>query len=285
MLRRRRGFASNQAPSPPTPPELYFAAAGITDPTEMAAVNTLYDGLITNGLYDRLDRLFLCSPTSEAACKMDFITLASLDAFGGPSFDAYGIQVDLVSSYVGSAGWKPASSTNVALAGNNAQLGFFTAFGEIIDFAGGSLAGCAGASPLTQMLKIDINADIGSYQMNGYNKDFLVSGASTSFATGLTPGPTINSRTSDSYNFTQAYWYGGYEIGVDTTMTGGTYPDVEAYFGCYNANGTPAQFVIDVFAFPYLCSMWCGGSCDEFDANTMMNLINDYNTALGRGVY
>jgi hypothetical protein len=69
----------------------YFAAGSITSDSERTAVNNLVVGLKAAGIYPKLNRMWLVSPTSSTAARLDFITLQSLTTLvgvcGAPSYN------------------------------------------------------------------------------------------------------------------------------------------------------------------------------------------------------
>lgn len=77
----------------------YFAAAGITNPTEKSAANKFILTLKANGIWDKLDRIYLRSPTSLAACLMCCKSLTSQTAVNSPTFTSAGLSFDGSTKY------------------------------------------------------------------------------------------------------------------------------------------------------------------------------------------
>jgi len=90
----------------------YFAAGSITDATEKAAATTFIVGLFYAGILSKLDRLWLMSPTSQAAGLLDFITLTSMTnnfaTHGSTGFTFNGTTAWLDTNY------QPASSVKLS---------------------------------------------------------------------------------------------------------------------------------------------------------------------------
>ena len=79
--------------------EAYFTAASITDTTEKRAANTFIKTLKDNGLWTKLDRIYLRSPTSLAACLMCCKSLTSQVAINSPTFASNGLTFNGTTNY------------------------------------------------------------------------------------------------------------------------------------------------------------------------------------------
>lgn len=217
MLRRLLRSNTTRAPK-------YFAFAKITDPTEKAAVTSLYNKIKDAGIYDRLDRLFLCSPTSESAAKIDFINLISLTSFGA-TFSTLGWQTDASTAYLDSAGWKPdpTSSDKVSLY-QGTCAGLYLTDGELQDLAGGAMMGVY-SNALTQCDYMTVTGDIGSHAATAFQYDLLTTSISTSFIPTLTMqgqwSMARNGPTAGSHHYLfRVYWGGTEYIAKDNTTRG-----------------------------------------------------------------
>lgn len=81
--------------------QAYITAESITDPTEIAATNTFILGLKANSFYTRFVRLFLHSPTSQAASLADFISAGAntMTAVNSPTWNSNGFTFDGATNY------------------------------------------------------------------------------------------------------------------------------------------------------------------------------------------
>lgn len=77
----------------------YFSAAGITDPTEQAAVTTLIAGLMADGTWDLMDRVHPISPTSLNAASYCCKTLKKLTWVNSPTHSSSGVAFNGTNQY------------------------------------------------------------------------------------------------------------------------------------------------------------------------------------------
>lgn len=92
----------------------YFTAANITSVTEKNAANTFILTLKAAGIWTKMDRIYLRSPTSLAACLMCCKSLTSQTAVNSPTFSSAGLTFNGTSNYCFSDGTVSATLFNVS---------------------------------------------------------------------------------------------------------------------------------------------------------------------------
>jgi len=96
MKKRKNRFGSVSYDSDA---QAYFTAASITSTTEKSAANTLILALKAAGLWTKMDRIYLRSPTSLAAALMCCKSLQSQTAVNSPTHSSNGIVFNGATQY------------------------------------------------------------------------------------------------------------------------------------------------------------------------------------------
>lgn len=259
----------------------YLAAGNITDPTEIAAATLVITRAKSFNLWTKFDRWFLVSPTSQAASRLCCKTLNNLSEQAGMGWSSfYGWEFNGTAAYIKS-GFTPGVSTHMQQ--NSASMSLFSNSGDMLDFAGGSLAGAF--SGINNFIDLGVQGDIGSYQVTSNLFDYFTTGCNSGFnGTLQLSGFFGQSRTSSTNHFVRNDWWGGTETGASVAAHTATYPALEIYLGCYNAAGTATGFIIDTTGFSMITGH-IGSGFSTTDLDNYYNIITDYNVSLGRNPF
>jgi hypothetical protein len=93
--------------------QTYLTANSITDATEIAATNAFIIYLKANSLYTKFDKMFLMSPTSEAASLADFFGATAATTVGSPTWATTGFTTNGTTQYLSST-YTPNASSKLA---------------------------------------------------------------------------------------------------------------------------------------------------------------------------
>jgi hypothetical protein len=207
----------------------YFTAAGITDTTEKNAVNTFILALKSNNFYTRFDRLWLRSPTSQAASLIDFISLTSSTVVNAPSWSNQGFQYNGTTNYINSG---YAISTSSQITNNNGCLMVYVRSGtgatlQILTGANNSV----GSNPTS--LRIT-NLSV-THRYTSSTAGAIATGTAASYS-GLIAGSRVS-------NIDNRVFQNGSQIGSTATTANANFlASVNMFIGANNNNATASNF-------------------------------------------
>ena len=253
-----------------------LTAGGSLDATISGATNTLFKDLKSNGLYSKLDILYLMLGETSSSMALNAIrTNSSFDItwnnVGDLTFDYSGI-TNTGSGY-GNTNYNPSIESSPT----NSSTGYY--------LVGGNIGGGNGEV-----------FPVGSYDGTYLNTQYQNSGAQTIGIYGYNTSRVEALRTFAS-------WDGSYIGTFDNTPTKSTYKDAsggdsQIVSGSTTGSaGLPNQpyyvMVLNVNGSPYsgqfyngrVQSVFCGDYLTPSEVNTIDGLINTFHTTLGRNIY
>lgn len=239
----------------------YFAAAGITDATEKAAVEDLVAGLKSNNLWGKMDRIYPISPTSLAAAAYCLKTRTTITWVNTPTHASTGVTFDGSTQY-GNTNYSASDLKNYQA--NSAHLSFYVGN----DFAVSGNKVWAGAA-LTHRITLNSSGDL------------VVSLCKNSIASESGPiderGLNTASRTSQDL---LTVYENSSSVSSDTNNNPTSVADVDNWFlGARNNSGSPLQFTDMDLRFASF-----GGGLSSSEVTSLFNLVEAYQDALSRGV-
>lgn len=249
----------------------YFKAGNITDPTEQKAVSAFIATLKSAGIYSRLERLYLMSPTSSAAGLLDFITLTSATN-NGASHGTSGWTFNGISGYI-DTGFIPFNST--IMSQHDMSFGVYCNSGTA-----GTIGAFGGANNTSlQQLGITATASGSNTTFSYYTNTLAGSRFSTYTANNMTSliGFHISTRTS---SLRMDAYVNSRSIANTNASSSGNLVDEEIYLGAINASGTPTTYLSCRLGLAFI-----GRNIPASMMATFARANIDYQRALGRYVY
>lgn len=240
----------------------YFSSASITDTTEMNAVNALIVNLKSNSLYTQFKRLWLRSPTSEAASLVDFISLGS-STNTSATWATTGFTYNGSSSFINTV----TNLSALGLSATSVSYGVYLRSGT-----GGTPKYMCAVNGAVNSLPNFIRTNAGAVEFA--NGTLLAIPSATTFIVDGTYGYTglfVGSCTSSSNRIIMNNATVG---NTNTTNVSGGYPARPLYIGANNNNGTAASFMAMEECLAFIASP--GFSSAE--VSTLYTLIQTYQT-------
>lgn len=240
--------------------QAYITAESITDPTEIAATNTFILGLKANSFYTRFVRLFLHSPTSQAASLADFISAGAntMTAVNSPTWNSNGFTFDGATNYC-----RLNLVMNTVLSNSNWA---FHAY-------------------IRSMTNTSARRIIGSNQnLNSIQNDLrMLGGSSMQFTPGnnlagvpaagvITGNKGFVTGTTGSSTDTRIL-QNGVVIDTQTLDTGRVRNSVGLYYGANNNNGTANSFGVS-----NVCFVGISSNFSTAETLTLYGLVQDFQT-------
>jgi len=237
----------------------FVEAAGITDQTQIAALDSLMVAAITNGWWDKCDLIY---PFVGGTALAHSINLKAPGDFtitwnGTVTHDANGITGDGATGY-GDTGYVPASSGQALL--NSAAFSFYR---RTLGVVGGFYLGARGSSVSHQLSSSHASPST-SLRLNDAGS------AIASEALGFVGG----SRTAAAIKFALV---GG--VIFSSTAASVTIPGVTLYIGANNQNGSTVSF-----SDANLSSVIVGSGLTETQMQLMASDWQTFQAALSRAV-
>lgn len=263
-IRRRRSVGS----SIDADAESYFSTASITDETEKSAVRTLITSLKSNSLWTKMERLYLMSPTSSAACLTCAKSLdQSATAVDTPTFSALGVEFNGTSEYIDTNFAANAGSIFVT---NSNHISYYVTKAQ--EAIGGSLKLLLGAdNGTTCQIRIFHNNTTEFLSAREQNSN----AATMQLTNGGNLDKALFCATRRGANETEFYKNGAsIATGVAASVA---LPTQDFYIGCSNVSGTPTGFNATGCGFVSI-----GAGLTDMDATNLYNAVLAYQTALGR---
>jgi hypothetical protein len=242
----------------------YMTAVGVVNPLQQ-----LINGLIEDGIFELLDRLWVFAQPTEAEELVDLVAGATATAVNSPTFIAnQGYAGDGATSYIDSL-------FNPITAGGNYLQDSATAGAYVRNNRttpdNTTVLGLAGAGDI-------LLSPLGN---NFGGSDFIYEVNSTT-AVGSHPAET-STRASWLMTRTGAAASAAYKNGtsLDTdTASSGAITSANIFIFAFNNGGTPQRFSSDQVAAVYF-----GAGFNDIQAANLMARLNTYMTAIGANVY
>jgi hypothetical protein len=271
----RRSLFSPSGPNFDPNASAYFEFAGITDPAEQLAANRLIVRSKGSGIWDRFDRLFLVSPTSEFASLTCCKTLNQMTNVNSVTWDSLGFRPNQSTNYLDS-GFSITSIGNVSNKTSNCHGVYIPAagFGTCLSL---NVSYFAGVQIGTDISNLYAEADIGEIR-------FSVSGARVGriASTAFQPGESFSGHFAGSINSSslRTIYVNGTGVSNSGLAFVSTSDFPNTYFGVFNQAGTPVYGAVT--RTNYLSGMYIGGSFSVLSMSSWNEIFTEYQTALGR---
>ena len=246
----------------------YFLAAGITDPTQRLAYDTLVTDLKAYGIYSKIIALYPFLGGTAASHKWNAINPLDTDAAfrivwnGGVTHDANGVQMNGTTGY---GDTKINCSTH--LTSNDAGLFFYERTGTA---SGYDLAASTGGTTDFYVLCNNLNA-AGNRGQVAFGTTSRTNASSTTAKTGFWTGMGETTPTNRGYRNGRSL--------ASASPARTAYPNLNLFLGAINNSGTAAGFS----NHQYLLA----GACKFLNATENYNFnlaVLKYQTTLGRHV-
>lgn len=264
LRRKKRSSSSGVDPSAAA----YFAAASITNPTEIEAWNRFVVDAKASGLWDRWDRVFPISPTSETAATYCAKTLNQMTNVGA-GWDASGFNtLDASTTYV-NTGFAPSSGPNFTL--NSFSIILNCSETRVAIFGTNTLSGTYGNPGISSWHELALEDDLAVTALG-----LDASTSATSSDTIPNPGSGFFVLTRVAANDLRLIVNDGLQ-GMDGDTVAGFVPSVTFLLGARNANGTPVQEYDGEFTFNFAAF---GGGFTEAEIEIIRGLVNNYSGAV-----
>jgi len=247
---------------------VYDAYTGyIPDATQAAAQNAMVEGMIADGVWEKLDIFYVYANSDTPNCFLNWINPALFQAVpvNGPVFTAWeGLLGNGVNNYVTCGGWIP-SVNGVNYQQNSASQLIYCR--TIINTAGLHTHGVV-ASVDSKDIYIGPRVVNSVYARNNNANNVNV-------ATGFTNGLFINTRTAAAV---QKVYRNKIAIINGVTVSSGA-PTYSPYCLAHNANDAAAGFRADQVA----CYAFGGGFTQD-DVDNFTDRFETYMDFLGKGI-
>lgn len=238
----------------------YFAAGSITSPVEQAAANTFILALKANGLWDGLDCIYLCSPTSASAALLCAKTLSSMVAVASPTFSTNGFLFNGTSQYLNT---NQNLALQTAFQQNSACIGTYL---RTLPAANQAYFGARQTTSIASWLWRNPTGHL--FALNGPS--------SIQFNTPPVAGLTTIIRNNSS----TMQWYTRTTLGGNSTFSSNSRPSVSLFFNAINESGSS----VSNFSGANWAGGFFGAALTVPQLTIMDTLWQAYQTALGRAV-
>jgi len=233
----------------------FISRAGITDQTQIDAVQALYDSAVANGWWDKCDLIYpFVGGNAQAHAQNLKSSNFTITWFGAVTHDANGITGDGATGY-GDTGYIPSSSGQVTL--NSVHLSRF---------------------------RRSIGND-GSYNCGGIDatSSLFISKSVTTFITGAANSPFTNQRNTSALTLSaivrndavDQHFFNDIDTSAAIASTG--IPTVSIQILCLNNAGVPS-----LFTTANLSSVTLGTGISFIEFTAMKADWVAFNTAIGR---
>lgn len=242
----------------------YITAAGLTDPVEIAATNTIVLGIKAASFWSKLKAVYLFLGSSAFSHKFNLIdpTTYELTFYGGITHDYNGCAWDGSTGYA-DTGLVPSS----VLTQDNVHCSYYS---RSSGTSNGYEMGSSHNTGQWQWFGFGIYASTFGCYINNGNSSVAVVEVGISDGSGL----WVGSRTS--YNFLEAYRNGS-AIGSSSGNNIWVNPNTPVFIGAHNLGGTPYLFSPRQCAFASI-----GDGLTSGEVATLNTLVQAFQTALGR---
>ena len=244
--------------------QAFITAAGITNPTQQTAINTLVISLKANGLWTKMKALYPFVGGTATTHKFnlkdprDLNVAFRLTMFGGLTHDSNGVKGNGTNAYM---------DTNLNcrdfLVGARMSMGNYVRLAAV---GGGSQCDGVRDTAISSWLEIDYTS------LNTRNPE---QGGVINFAT----TPLRLSQTVRSSSTRLDMYINGTSVGNNITSTTLLNPNHNVYIFARNTIGTAGNFSTIQSSFFYIAS-----SLTQAEAITLNTLVNNFQITLGRQV-
>ena len=252
------------APSVDPDAQAFITAAGITDPTQQSAINTLVVNLKAYGLWTKMKAIYPFCGSTATQQKYNLKDPRDLDAAfrlvfnGGGTHASTGWTPNGVNGY-GNTFYTPSVSGQL----NSAHLSFYSrTTGIDNDFLIGADSSVSGQT-CRQYIRIGTGGD--ALNTNG------TSNVAASDGNGFLMNKRENSTEYKSLRNGSVY--------NTASLASNFRPDVNLYIGCRNSFGTAQNFTNKECAFASI-----GDGMTDTEAANLYTAVQAYQTTLGRQV-
>jgi hypothetical protein len=223
-------------------------------------VDALIVGLKNDGVWTKLDRLWILAAEDEPSALTDMVALDLATTVNSPSFTADdGYLGNGSSNYISSTYNPTTDATNYAL--NAATFGAWM-FTPDYAFPAVALGAVDGSNFIIQILgaggssfQLTVNASGGTVNISG--------------AAGLFHGVRTSSTEINFYR-------NGSGKQTNSSSSSGTIPNLTQFILCRNNNGPAGEFSVN-----RLSAAFYGGSMDDTDVSNFYDRMRNYMTAVG----
>jgi hypothetical protein len=249
----------------------FISAAGITDATQISAINNLVAGMKSDGIWKKMKAIYPFVGGTASTHKYNLKDPRDLDAAfrlvfnGGWTHSSTGATPNGTNGY---ADTKLVPSTN----------GFTTANGHISFYSrntniNGQFPVDLGVDQTGTGLNVSQKMSaLDSLSFHGRAYAQLLTGVDSNNIVGLHTVTRV-STTSLKYN------RNGIVIQTNSVLEAGTIPTVALFLGCTNSNGTAGLYSTRQAAFASI-----GDGLTDTDASNLYTRVQTYQTALSRQV-
>lgn len=259
-------WSSAAGPSYDAASTTYFAAMSVQpDSTRKGLIDTLITGLKSDGVWAKLDLLYLIAAHDAQAARLNAITPASyaLTATNSPTFTTdLGYAGNGTTSYL-ATGWL-AGTNGINFAQNSACFGVWVNAGAITQ-SNSAASGSSGSA----LVVLRSTTDTLRGHVTSGGTDFLTGGAGVTTRLGCTSFDRSTSSLTTGYR-------NGVSNGTTTQTSAAPTTLYQALLGAYNSVGTPALFNDNRFA-----AAWAGSSLGGTMQTALYNRLNTFLTAIG----
>lgn len=258
--------ALNVTSGPSAEVSQFFGRISTPDGTHTTAYTTLIDGLVSDGVWAKLDALWICAAADEATALTNLVSSSFGSTNNGAAFSAdHGFTGDGSSDYV-DTGFNPVSAAGHYVQ-DSASFGYYDRTSAV---SGVPIA--MGANDGSNVAHIQLQSGgLATCVVNAGGGDVF-------FPSGTAQGMMIATRT----DATTSKIYANGSLATSGTGSASSTGSVNANFflAARNQGGTPVAFADHEFAAAFL-----GGALTATDAGNLSARINAYMTALGVNVY
>lgn len=249
--------------------QAFITAAGITNPTEISAINTLVNDLQGYGLWTKMKAIYPFVGGTSTTCKYNLKDPRDLDAAfrlvfnGGWTFASTGVTPNGTNGYADTkfnnqANWTSSSNGSMGFVSRTNQVGV------ICDMGSGTIS--SGANSSTIYSRFD-----GDNYYSGLNCTTVVPGNTNTSTIGF----FVTSRISSS-SYTR-YKRGSSTINTTVTDSVGSNPNTSIFIGAGNSSGSASSYSSKQFTFAFM-----GDGLTQTEVDNYYTSVLTFNNALSR---
>ena len=245
--------------------QAFITAAGLTNLTQINAVNTLVIGLKSASLWTKINAIYPMVGGTATTHKFNLKNPADTD----PAFRLFF-----------SGGWVHTSNGAAPNGANTYARTYFTptVSASTSQMAFGIYSRTQDSSGIRAWGSLNSVSQL--YVSHAFSaSNFVIGNATSSILYSNAIGTKFHMARRTSTTFQEAY-RDGTSVGTNTTTITGL-PAFEMYLGARNQNGTAGLFTTQQIAFAFLAGL---GSFSDADAVSLTTLVNQFQTTLGRAV-
>lgn len=247
--------------------DAFIAAAGITDPVQQAALDTLVVGLKGVNLWSKLLTIYPMVGGSATSHKfnlknpLDINAAYRLNFQGGWIHSATGAKPNGVNAYA-DTNFNPFTGLT---SNDEGSLGYYTPDNANQPFVD---MGCLTAASAAFAINSGYNGMAAAYAWD-QTSGIIVANAETK---GFYAAVRLNNTDLKAYK-------NGYQIGTTQATPGGTRPNINVVLGAYNINWTINYHSTREISFAFI-----GKGLDATESASLYTFVQAFQTTLGRNV-